>query len=61
MSIFLQKGWIRCQEVTVQVLLVKDLEQDAVWGEAKAKGEAEWEDHMPPARAEVVYARTVRP
>ena len=41
--------------------LVKDAAQAEVWGEAKAKAEAEWEDHTPLVRAEVVYVRTARP
>jgi len=45
----------------VQVLRVKDPAQAAVWGEAKAKGKAEWEDPTPPVRAGVVYARTAPP
>jgi len=30
-----------------------------VWVEAKAKVEAEWVDHLPQGRVEVVYARAV--
>jgi len=44
----------------VRVPVVKDLEQGAVWGEAKVKAEAEWEDPTPPVREEVVYVRTAR-
>jgi hypothetical protein len=53
----LQKGWILCQEVTVQGLLVKGLAQDVVWAEAKARVEAEWVDRLPQGRAEAVYVR----
>jgi len=54
----LQKGWILCQEVMVQGLLVKGLVQAGVWVEARAKAEAEWVDHLQQGRAEVVSVRT---
>jgi len=55
----LQKGWILCQEVTVQVLAAKGQAQDVVWDEAKPKVrvEAEWVDHLLQGRAEVVCVR----
>jgi hypothetical protein len=55
----LQKGWILCQEVTVQVLAAKGQAQDVVWVEARARVrvEAECVDHLLQARAEVVSAQ----
>jgi len=44
----------------VQGLQAKDAAQAAAWGEGKARVEAEWVDHSPQDRAEVVYARTVQ-
>jgi len=44
----------------VQGLQAKAAAQAAVWGEGKAKVEAEWVDRSPQDRAEVVYARTVQ-
>jgi hypothetical protein len=46
----LKKGWILCQEVTVQG-------QVEVWGKARVK--AEWVDHSPPDRVEIVCAQNV--
>jgi len=42
-----------------QVLAVKELVQDVVLDEAKAKVGAEWADHLQQDRAEIVFARTV--
>ena len=50
-SIQLQKGWILCQEVTVQVLAVKGQAQDVVWDKARVK--VKWAAHLPQGRAEV--------
>jgi len=36
----------------------KDRVAVEVWGEAKAKVEAEWEDHSPQGRAVIAYVRT---
>ena len=55
----MQKGWILCQEVTVQVLVVKDPAQAGVWAKARARVEAEWVDHLRQGRAEIVSVRTV--
>lgn len=44
--------------MTVRVLLVKDLEEDVVWGEVKAKVKAEWVDRSPQGQAEIVCAPT---
>lgn len=54
----MQKGWILCQEVMVQVLAVREPEQDVVWDEAKAKVEAEWEGLLLLGRAEIVSVPT---
>jgi len=45
--------------VTVQALPARDPAQDAVWGEAKARVEAEWADHLQQDRAEIASVRTV--
>jgi len=45
--------------VTVQGLAVRVPVVDGVWAEARAKVEAEWADHFPQGRAEVVSVRTV--
>ena len=54
----MQKGWILCQEVTVQAQLVKD----QVQVEAKAWGvvrvEAEWVGLSPQGQAVIASART---
>jgi len=42
----------------VQGLPARIPAQAAVWVEVKARVEAEWADHFPQGRAEVVYART---
>jgi hypothetical protein len=42
----------------VQGLSARVPAQAGVWVEAKAKVEAEWADHSPQARAEVVSAQT---
>jgi len=55
----LQKGWILCQEVMVQGLLVKGPAQDVVWGKARARVEAGWAGRLQQGRAEVVSVRTV--
>jgi len=47
-----------CQEATVQVLPAKDLGQDVVWVEARARVEAGWVDHLRQGRAEIVSVRT---
>ena len=52
----LQKGWILCQEVTVQARQVKDPAQVVGWDEARARVEAGWVDHLQQGRAEIVYA-----
>ena len=54
----MQKGWILCQEVTVQGLAARVPAQAGVWAEDRAKVEAEWVDHLQQGRVEVVYART---
>ena len=54
----MQKGWILCQEATVQDRLVKDPAQDVVWVEAKAKVEAGWADRLQQVRAVIVYVQT---
>ena len=43
----------------VQGLQAKGPAQAGVWVEAKAKGEVEWADHLPPARVEIVSAQVV--
>jgi len=53
----LQKGWILCQEETVQGLPAKGQAQDVVWDEARARVEAEWEDHSQQGQAEIVSAQ----
>jgi len=53
----LQKGWILCQEVTVQVLVVRGLAQAGVWVEARARVEAGWVDRLQQGRAEIVSVR----
>jgi hypothetical protein len=55
----LQKGWILCQEVTVQVLAAKGQAQDVVWDEARARVEAEWADLILQGRVVIAFARTV--
>ena len=55
----MQKGWILCQEVTVQVLAAKGLAQDVVWDEVKVKAEAEWVDRLLEDQAEVVSVQNV--
>jgi len=54
----LQKGWILCQEVTVQGLAARVPAQAGVWAEARARVEAGWAAHLQQGRAEVVSART---
>ena len=56
-STLVQKGWILCQEVMVQVLLVKDQEQGGAWVEAKPKVGAGWAEHLPQGRAEPAFAQ----
>ena len=41
-----------------QARLAKGPAQAGVWVEAKAKVKAEWADHLPQGRAEVVSVRT---
>jgi len=53
----LQKGWILCQEVTVQVLAAKGPVRDVVWAEARAKVEAEWAGRLQQDRAEIASVR----
>ena len=53
----LQKGRFLCQEVMVQVRLVKARAQVVVWAEARDKAEAGWAGRLPPGRAEIVYAQ----
>jgi len=55
----LQKGWILCQEVTVQGLRARVPVQAGVWVEAKDKVEAGWADLMPQGRAVIAYVRAV--
>jgi len=54
----LQKGWILCQEATVQALLAKGPAQDVVWDEARARVEVEWADHLQQGRAEIASVRS---
>jgi len=56
----LQKGWILCQEATVQALLAKGPAQDVVWDEVRAKVEVEWEAHLLQGLSEIVCAQTVK-
>ena len=44
--------------MTVQGLQVRGPAQVGVWLEAKARVEAEWADHLPQGRAEVVSVQT---
>ncbi len=53
----MQKGWILCQEVTVQVLEAKGRAQDVVWDEARVRAEAEWVDRLLEDQAEVVSVK----
>ena len=55
----MQKGWILCQEVMVQVLEAKGPVRDVVWAEAKVKArvEAEWAGRLQQDWAEVVSVR----
>ena len=53
----LQKGRFLCQEVMVQVPLVKVRAQVVVWAEARDKAEAGWADRLLRGRAEIVYAQ----
>ena len=55
----MQRGWILCQKVMVQVQVAKGPAQDVVWGEAKARVKAEWVDRLPRDRVEVVCVRIV--
>jgi len=55
----LQKGWILCQEVTVQVLAAKGPVQDVVWDEDRARVEAEWAGRLLQGQAEVASVRNV--
>jgi len=54
----LRKGWILCQEVTVQVLAVKGQGRDVVWDEVRVRVEAGWADRLRQGRAEVVSVRS---
>ncbi len=55
----MQKGWILCQEETVQALQAGVPEQVVVWVEVKARDrvEAEWADLLQQGRAEIVSVR----
>ena len=53
----MKKGVESCQEVTEQVLAAKDPVRDEA--RARAKVEAEWADHLPQDRAEIVFVRSV--
>jgi len=55
----LQKGWILCQEATVQGQPVRVPARAGVWAENRARVEAGWADHLRQGRAEIVCAQAV--
>ncbi len=52
----MQKGWLLCQEVTVQGLPAGVAEQAEA--EARVKAGAGWVDHLKQGRAEIVSVQT---
>ena len=55
----MQKGRFLCQEVMVQVPLVKARAQVVVWAEARDKAEAGWAGRLPPGREETAFVLIV--
>jgi hypothetical protein len=45
-----------CREEMEQDRLARDAAAVEVWGEVRARAEAEWEGHSPQGRAEIAYA-----